>query len=243
MGRAGEAGEASLGGVGCPSPWDRDNLRLTFWDVVFGRRDVRSDFVEGEVSPEVLARLLKAAHAAPSVGYSQPWDFIVVRDRQVRKVFKEHVEECRRQYMEQLEGKRRDLFSRLRIEGILESALGIVVTYDPARGGPLVLGRYSIDDAGLYSVCLAIQNLWLAARAEGLGVGWVSFYEESFLQRLLGIPEGVRPVAWLCIGPVSRFREVPELESAGWASRLDLRELVHSERWGAPCPPELRQGL
>lgn len=106
-----------------------------------------------------------------------------------------------------------------------------MVTYDPQRGSPAVLGRHAIADAGLYSVCLAIQNLWLAATAEGLGVGWVSFYREPFVRELLGIPAGVRPVAWLCVGPVSRLADEPDLERHGWRRRRPLADALHHDRW------------
>ena len=106
-----------------------------------------------------------------------------------------------------------------------------VVTYDRDRGAPNVLGRHAIADTGLYSTCLAIENLWLAATAEGLGVGWVSFYREAFLQELLGIPERVRPVAWLCVGPVSHLEDVPDLERHGWQARRPLESVWHSDRW------------
>jgi 5,6-dimethylbenzimidazole synthase len=108
------------------------------------------------------------------------------------------------------------------------------VTYDAARGAPAVLGRHAIPDAGLYSVCLAIENLWLAATAEGWGVGWVSFYREPYVVELLGIPEGVRPVAWLCVGPVTHLEERPDLERQGWSSRRPLDECVHHDHWGSP---------
>jgi len=104
------------------------------------------------------------------------------------------------------------LFSRIKIEGILESSLGILVTYDPSRAAPHVLGRHTIPDTGLYSVCLAIENLWLAATAENLGVGWVSFYQEEFVRNLFGIPAHIRPVAWLCLGPVHSFADIPDLD-------------------------------
>jgi 5,6-dimethylbenzimidazole synthase len=123
-------------------------------------------------------------------------------------------------------------FAGIRIDGILESTLSVAVTYDPQRGGPAVLGRHAIADAGLYSVCLAIQNLWLAATAEGLGVGWVSFYREEFLHDLLAVPAGVRPVAWLCLGPVSHLEEVPDLERHGWRQRRPVRLATHADRWG-----------
>lgn len=201
------------------------------YDVISRRRDVRAEFTGAPLADGVLNRLLGAAHAAPSVGLSQPWDFIIVRDGDTRQAFQEHVETERQAYGRTLDGERRRLYDGIKIEGIRESTLGIVVTYHPGRGGPGVLGRNTIDDAGLYSVVAAIQNLWLAATAEGLGVGWVSFYREAFLQQLLDIPDGVRPVAWLCVGPVSVLHETPDLERRGWTHRRPLELAVHQERW------------
>jgi 5,6-dimethylbenzimidazole synthase len=137
-------------------------------------------------------------------------------------------------YAASLEGERAETFGRIKVEGIRESGLGIVVGYDPTRGGPHVLGRHAIADAGLYSVVCAIQNLWLAATAEGLGVGWVSFYREDFLRDLVGLPEQVRPVAWLCVGTVSDLPEVPDLERHGWRHRSPLSEVLHADRYGVP---------
>ena len=128
-----------------------------------------------------------------------------------------------------LEGSRAETFSRIKIEGIVESSLGIAVTYDPERGAPAVLGRHTISDTGLYSTCLAIQNLWLAATEEGLGVGWVSFYREDFLRELLSIPARLRPVAWLCLGPVTHLEPVPDLERDGWRQRRPLAHAIHYE--------------
>ena len=121
------------------------------------------------------------------------------------------------------------------VEGVLKASLGIVVTYDPQRGGPTVLGRHAIADAGLYSVCLAIENLWLAATAEGLGVGWVSFYREEFLRQLLGIPSRIRPVAWLCLGPIATLQTTPDLERHGWCRRIPLSQVLHEEQFGRPA--------
>ncbi|MEU4164511.1 5,6-dimethylbenzimidazole synthase [Actinoplanes sp. NPDC026670] len=203
------------------------------YDVIHRRRDVRAEFTGEPVGDEVLDRILTAAHAAPSVGLSQPWDFVLVRSEQVRAAFHEHVRTERDVFAATLSGDAADRFARIKIDGVLEAGLSIVVTYDPSRGGPAVLGRHAIADAGLYSVCLAIQNLWLAATAEGLGVGWVSFYREEFLRELLGIPAGIRPVAWLCVGPVSHLATVPDLERHGWRRRRPLDLAVHADRWGA----------
>jgi 5,6-dimethylbenzimidazole synthase len=167
----------------------------------------------------------------PASALSQPWDFVLVEDPAIRGAFHGHVQCERAAFAATLTGAAADRFARIKIDGILESSLSIVVTYDPERGGPAVLGRHAIADAGLYSVCLAIQNLWLAATSEGLGVGWVSFYREPFLRDLLGIPSGVRPVAWLCLGPVTHLEGVPDLERHGWRRRRALDAAVHHDRW------------
>jgi 5,6-dimethylbenzimidazole synthase len=203
------------------------------YDVINRRRDVRGQFNGAPVDEDLLLRILTAAHAAPSVGLSQPWDFVLVRDEALRRAFREHVQQERAVFTASLTPAEAETFSRIRIEGILEASLGIVVTYDPERGSPAVLGRHAIADAGLYSTCLAIQNLWLAATAEDLGVGWVSFYREDFLRGLLHIPATVRPVAWLCVGPVTHLESVPDLERLGWRSRRPLAEAIHTDRYSA----------
>ncbi|WP_028661621.1 5,6-dimethylbenzimidazole synthase [Saccharomonospora saliphila] len=203
------------------------------YDVITRRRDVRAEFSGEPIPDDVLRRVLTAAHQAPSVGLSQPWDFVLVRDAATRTRFREHVLTERDAFAAGLDGERASTFSRIKIEGIVESSLGIAVTYDADRGSPQVLGRHAIADAGLYSVCLAIQNLWLAATAEGLGVGWVSFYREDFLRGLLDIPSRVRPVAWLCVGPVRAVADTPDLERHGWRSRMPLEDVVHYETYGS----------
>jgi 5,6-dimethylbenzimidazole synthase len=204
------------------------------YDVVNRRRDTRREFTGDPVDPEVLGRILAAAHCAPSVGMSQPWDFVLVRDPAALGAFAEHVATERDVFAARLTGERAETFARIKIEGIRESGLGIVVGYDPGRGGPDVLGRHAIADAGLYSVVCAIQNLWLAATAEDLGVGWVSFYREEFLRDLVGMPERVRPVAWLCVGPVDGLPDVPDLERYGWRHRSPLATVLHEGRYGTP---------
>ncbi|GAA0805349.1 5,6-dimethylbenzimidazole synthase [Spirilliplanes yamanashiensis] len=207
---------------------------IDLYDVIHRRRDVRGQFTGAPIAPDVLDRVLTAAHAAPSVGLSQPWDFVLVRDRALRERFHRHVQREREVFAGTLDPEAAERFARIRIDGVLESTLSVVVTYDAARGGPAVLGRHAIADAGLYSVCLAIQNLWLAATAEGLGVGWVSFYREDALRELLGIPADVRPVAWLCLGPVTHLAAEPDLERHGWRRRRPLDTALHADRWGAP---------
>ncbi len=206
----------------------------TLYDVINRRRDTRREFTGAPVEPAVLERILSAAHCAPSVGMSQPWDFVLVRSSETLAAFAEHVARERDVFAASLEGERAETFSRIKIEGIRESGLGLVVGYDPTRGGPAVLGRHAIADAGLYSVVCAIQNLWLAATAEGLGVGWVSFYREEFLRNLVGMPQHVRPVAWLCVGAVEGLPDVPDLERFGWRHRSPLATVLHDGEYGAP---------
>lgn len=205
------------------------------YEVLHRRRDVRREFTGAPVQDAVLRRVLAAAHAAPSVGLTQPWDFLLVRDEGLRRDFQAHVAGEREVFDATLDPAQAEVFARISVEGVLQSSLGVVVTYDPTRGSPAVLGRHAIADAGLYSTCLAVQNLWLAATAEGWGVGWVSFYREPFLRELLGIPEHVRPVAWLCVGPVAALQDTPDLERHGWRTRRPLADALHADRWGTPA--------
>ena len=197
------------------------------YDVIHRRRDVRREFTGEPIPSATLDRVLTAAHAAPSVGLTQPWDFILIDDLDLRRRFQEHVAHERDVFAAGLSDDERATFSRITVEGILQASLGIVVTYDPERGSPAVLGRHAIADAGLYSTCLAIQNLWLAATAEDLGMGWVSFYREPFVSALLGVPAPIRPVAYLCLGPVTHLEAVPDLERHGWRERRPLADAIH----------------
>ncbi|WP_342119055.1 5,6-dimethylbenzimidazole synthase [Pseudoduganella sp. OTU4001] len=210
------------------SPSERDGL----YRAIRERRDVRSQFLPDPVPADVLARLLQAAHHAPSVGFMQPWDFIVIESREVREevhaIYKRENAKAAANY----EGDQASLYKRLKLEGILESPLNLCITCDRTRGGPNVLGRNSILEMDLFSTCLAVQNLWLAARAEGIGVGWVSILDQQQLAAALKLPDHVYPVAYLCIGYVSEFLPSPELETKGWRSRLPLEELVHGNTWG-----------
>lgn len=180
-----------------------------------------------------MARILNAAHHAPSVGFSQPWDFILVSDMKIReKIKRSFVEEFQKSVrMLESDQVRQRKYTSLKLEGILESSINICITYDPERFGPFVLGRTSVSETGVYSVCCAIQNLWLAARAEGLGMGWVSIVSNVKIRDILEIPEHVSPVAYLCLGYVSEFEETPDLERSGWLPRLNLEDVVCYEKW------------
>lgn len=204
------------------------------YKAIFSRRDVRSHFVDKEIPDDVLLRILNAAHHAPSVGFSQPWNFILIKDRAIRQKVKESFLRERQRSISMLDGneQRQKQYVSLKLEGIIESAINICVTYDPTRFGPFVLGRTSIEETGVYSVACAIQNLWLAARAEGVGVGWVSILANADLEKILAMPPHVRPVAYLCLGYVNEFGDKPDLERSGWLPRMDLANVVCYEQWG-----------
>lgn len=203
------------------------------------RRDVRSQFLPDRIPSDVLARLLEAAHHAPSVGFMQPWDFIVIESRSVRETVLAMFKQENQKAAERFEGERKEHYRSLKLQGILESPLNFCITCDRSRGGPHVLGRNSIVDTDLFSTCLAVQNLWLAARAEGIGVGWVSILDQEQLSAALKLPEHVYPLAYLCLGYVNEFLDQPELEAKGWRSRLPLKELVHGDKWGQPLACDL----
>jgi 5,6-dimethylbenzimidazole synthase len=205
------------------------------YKAVFSRRDIRSHFVDKKIPDEALAKILNAAHHAPSVGYSQPWDFILIKNKDTKLEVKNSFIQEREKSISLLDNdlERQDKYVKLKLEGILESDINICVTYDPERFGPFVLGRTSIPEAGEYSVCCAIQNLWLAARAEGLGVGWVSILAIDDLRYILGIPKHVKPIAYLCLGYVNKFEDKPDLERVGWLKRTILSKVIHYEDWNS----------
>lgn len=205
-------------------------LRRGLYEAIFRRRDVRA-FRPDPVPDEVLARVLVAAHHAASVGFTQPWDFIIVRDLERRKEVHRIFEQERSKNAAQFSGARREKFLSLKLEGIREAPLNIIVTCQRDRFGPGVLGKVGLIDVEIYSTCLAIGNLWLAARAEGLGVGWVSIIRNRDLKRIFAIPRNVIPVAYLCVGYAESFPSRPILETAGWSARLPPRKLIHFETW------------
>ncbi len=201
------------------------------YKAIFSRRDVRSHFTSEPIDDKILTRILNAAHHAPSVGFSQPWNFILIKNEETRKKIKESFILENKKASELVEDPKKSKYLSLKLEGILESAINLCVTYDPTKFGPFVIGRTSIPEAGIYSVCCAIQNLWLASRAEGVGVGWVSILSNEELKKTLNLPERVVPIAYLCLGHVTEFAEKPDLETKGWLSRLKLDDVVYYEKW------------
>jgi 5,6-dimethylbenzimidazole synthase len=193
------------------------------------RRDMRH-FVGGTVEPQVLRRLLEAAHQAPSVGLMQPWRFIRISDRPLRGQIQQLVEEERVRTAEAL-GERSDEFMKLKVEGINDCAEVLVAALMDDRERH-IFGRRTLPEMDLASLSCAIQNLWLAARAEGLGMGWVSLFEPIALAQLLGLPAGAKPLAVLCLGPVGEFYPAPMLVLEGWARERPLSELLYENYWG-----------
>ena len=198
---------------------------------IHGRRDMRH-FSGGSVAPDVLRRLLEASHHAPSVGFMQPWRFVRITDAALRAPLHALVEQ-ERVLTAQALGQRQDEFMRLKVQGVLDAAELLVVALAEGRERH-VFGRRTLPQMDLASASCAIQNLWLAARAEGLGMGWVSLFDPLALAQLLGLPTGAEPIALLCLGQVEQFYEEPMLQRERWAQRAPLDSLVFDNTWGRP---------
>jgi 5,6-dimethylbenzimidazole synthase len=204
------------------------------------RRDVRRGYMPDPLPDETLTRILGAAHRAPSVGLMQPWRFIVIRDRDVRAAVHANFLRANQAAQQTYAGERAEQYSGLKLEGILEAPQNVCVVCDPDSGQGHRLGRHTMRETAIYSAVCAVQNLWLAARAEGVGVGWVSILDPVVLQQTLHIPEGVVPVAYLCIGYVDRVATEPELERSGWERRAPLEDVLSYERYDARWKPGSR---
>jgi 5,6-dimethylbenzimidazole synthase len=207
--------------------------REAVYKCIFGRRDVRGQFRPDPVPDDVLARMLRAAHHAPSVGFMQPWDFIVVRNAGIKRRLRDAFAAANEEAAAMFEDERQRTYRTLKLEGIVEAPVGICVTCDRSRTGPVVIGRTHQPEMDLYSSVCAVQNLWLAARAENIGVGWVSIMRPDDLRAALAIPAPIEPIAYLCVGYVSHFFPKPELETAGWLPRVPLAEVLWIDRWHA----------
>src|SRR5580704_15804735 len=200
--------------------------RTAVYRAIGARRDVRHGFVDRPFPDELLKRLLSAAHSAPSVGFMQPSRFIVIRSLATRKAVHDIFQQANAQAAASYAGERGDQYAALKLEGILEAPQNLCIMCDTQNERGHRLGRHTMPETAAYSTVCAVQNLWLAARAEGIGVGWVSILDPVRLRRLLHIPDHILLVAYLCLGYVDQFAVEPELERFGWEKRIPLRTAV-----------------
>lgn len=200
------------------------------YEAIYKRRDMRH-FISNPIDPEKLGRVLDAAHNAGSVGYMQPWNFLVITDPEVKNKIAINFKSANEEAAQKFSGDKQKLYNSLKLEGIQDAPVNICVTCDRTRFGPNVLGRNTVFETDLFSTCCAVQNLWLAARAEGLAVGWVSILSNDQLKEDLDIPDHIQPVAYLCVGHTESFYSKPMLETAGWAKRLPVEKLIYYNKW------------
>jgi 5,6-dimethylbenzimidazole synthase len=214
-----------------------DAEREAVYRVIAERRDVRRGFLDTPLPDDLIERLLAAAHSAPSVGLMQPSRFIVIRDPGIRKAVHQIFETANGRAAASYNGERAEQYSALKLEGILEAPQNLCVLCDQTNGRGHGLGRQTMPETAIYSTVCAIQNLWLAARSEGVGVGWVSILDPTKLCDLLSIPAHLTLVAYLCFGYVERFSSEPDLERFGWEKRASLKTVVSHDRYSEECAP------
>ena len=211
---------------------------MDVYEAIKKRRDVRSWFSDKHIDNNTLGRILKAGNYAPSVGLSQPWNYLLIRDIETRKKIKAIAEEKRMDFYNSLTDEKKIKFRNIKIEGILESDINMAVTCDASRKGPNILGRATMPEMSEYSVVLSIENMWLAARAEGIGMGWISFIDPDRVKKILGIPESIKLVGYLAVGYLSEDHDIPELEEKKWEKGLDVSNFVYMDKWGEKPDPE-----
>lgn len=209
-----------------------DLLRKGVYEAIYKRRDIRR-FLPASLPKEVLMRILDAGHQAGSVGLMQPWNFCIIQDRSIKSEIKKIFLDCTQKAAQFYEGERLKLYQSLKLEGIEEAPINLCVTCNLSRKGPHVLGTDTMPETALFSAVCAIQNIWLAARSEGVGVGWVSILNPAEVKACLGIPDSIMLVAYLCMGYVESFPEVPVLEEVGWEKRLRLEDFIFWDHWGS----------
>ncbi len=210
--------------------------RMAVYRAIESRRDIRH-FLPDPLPSDTLERLLQAAHHAPSVGYSQPWDFTIVTDPEMKQRLKELADRERQVQSFYFDDENSAFYLRLKLEGLTEAPVVLVITANMERGGPEIIGRHTMEETTLYSVACAVENLWLCARAEGIAVGWVSLFEKRHLRRVLGMPSHIEPVAVLCLGYTEHYPTEPQLKTVGWAKPESLRRLIHWQRWDETTLP------
>lgn len=201
------------------------------YKAIYSRRDIRS-FLPNPIPEGIINKILDAAHHAPSVGFMQPWNFILISSQEIKERLAWAADKERRALAIHYEGEKEDKFLSLKVEGLKEAPLTICVTCDPTRGGSHVLGRNSIPETDILSTACAIQNMWLAACSEGLAMGWVSFYKKNDVRDILQIPPHIDPIALLSVGYTNQYPEKPILELANWEKRRELNDLIFENKWG-----------
>ena len=201
------------------------------YNAIYQRRDMRR-FLTDPIPEEVLMRILNAGHQAGSVGLMQPWNFLIIQEPAVKSQIKNHFLKCNEEAARVYSGEKQALYRDLKLEGIEEAPINIAVTCDFSRKGPFVLGTQTMPLTALFSTCCAIQNLWLAARAEGVGMGWVSILNPIEVKSCLEIPESIELVAYLCLGYVESFPDRPLLEEIGWEKKLSVNGFIYYNQWG-----------
>jgi len=202
----------------------------TLEKIILSRRDVRGNrFINSIVSDVDLNKILFAGVNAPSVGFSQPWEFVIIKDNAIRNKIKESFFEENEKAKNKFKTDKADIYTQLKLEGITESALNIAVFYKPSEHP--VLGQTSMKEAGVYSVVCAIQNMWLMARALNIGLGWVSILDPNKVKLILNAPEDRQLIGYLCLGHVDVFYENPELERLKWDKRKNIEEVVIREKY------------
>ncbi len=223
----------------CFSAADQQGL----YKAIFNRRDVRGQFLPKAIPNETLSRIIYAAHHAPSVGFMQPWDFIIIQSHDVKKQIHQSFAQAHNEAETMFEPSKQQTYKNLKLEGIIESPINICITCDRERTGKTVIGRTHMKEMDLYSSVCAVQNFWLAARAEGVGVGWVSILHHEALKSTLALPDNVVPIAYLCLGYVSHFKDKPELESANWLARSPVEDLVSFDSYGKKAETKEQSSL
>ncbi|MDD7986783.1 5,6-dimethylbenzimidazole synthase [Lentisphaera marina] len=209
----------------------REVEKESFYRLLEARRDVRSGFLDKEIPEKILKRILSAAHHAPSVGFLQPWDFLIIRSDEIKQKIKSNFLAVKEREAQFFTGEMKKLYEQLKLEGILEAPINLCVTCDLKRDESNQLGRSEQNQMDVYSTVCAIQNMWLAARVEGIGMGWVSILEESHIREVLKLPESRKLIGYFCLGYVDEFKNQPELESKGWNKRLDLDDIIRYDTW------------
>lgn len=203
----------------------------TIYQLIKQRRDVRDEFLPTPLPEDLILKLLEAAHNAPSVGFQQPWNFLLIQDDKRKKQVQDIFTKACAEEAATFTSDREKLYHQLKLEGITKAPLNMIVTCDKSRDGKTGLGRFHNPQMSAYSCVCAVQNFWLAARSENVGVGWVSIYHEKHLRALFAIPDDIEIIAYLCVGYVSHFYDVPELEQKGWRDRIPLKDLIFHEQW------------